>query len=387
MEPLKSEIAQDIKYSVIITGNTLLGFSQERAAQGFAKLFKLSEKKSSSYICERRVLKKDLRVNKAHEYKNKLESIGLDVELVAKQNHHSSRIDNLSLVPVSDESSGEVQQSAADSEVTCSKCQQTQSSGKFCTSCGASFADLGLTSKQDIITVVQPEEDKTQSDAQTKFKEDRDFKPAMLISCSIAAVLGSLIWLAVLMFFDYELGIVAWIIGIMVGYASVLTGSRGETVGIICAIFTTIAIFGGKYLAFESIQVVATNINEIADGEKNHLREIYIEEKQIAQEYIMLAPTENSLKRFMIKHQFSFANSIKNVTQQELQDFEIYSKPRLTRIATTNPNFEQWLNNTVSDIQGISSFDLITQNFDFYDALFLFLGVFTAFRIAKAGPN
>ncbi|TQV72251.1 hypothetical protein FLL45_18710 [Aliikangiella marina] len=386
MQLLDSEVSKDIRYSVIITGKRLLGFSADEAAKGFAKQFKLSEDKSLSYIAKRRVLKQNLSVNKAHQYKSILESFGIEVDLVAKHNQPAATV-GLTLVPIPGEPASDRVENMT-SEIKCPKCQQTQDVGKFCTSCGASFVELGLIQENGLTNDYYRQDSLLthENDFQdnNEVVHEKDFKPVMLITCSIAAALGSLIWLAMLILFDYETSLVALLIGAIIGYASTMTGSKGQITGIICAMFTLFAIFSGKYLAFETIQVVATNLSDISNAERSQLEKVYLEEKQIAQEYITLDPTQNALKRFMLKHQFSFARSINHISQQELQDFEIYSKPRLMRIATTAPTFDQWLSNTVSDIQGTSSFDLISRNFDIYDAMFLFLGVLTAFRIGRA---
>ena len=51
-------MSEDVYYSVVISGRTLLGFTIEESAKEFAKLFKLTEEKALTYVSSRRTLKK-----------------------------------------------------------------------------------------------------------------------------------------------------------------------------------------------------------------------------------------------------------------------------------------------------------------------------------------
>ena len=317
-----------------------------------------------------------------------MKAIGLDVETCRKNKTIKTESHQLALVPVEGEEDGSVATAASTLSATsieCPKCKQLQNGGLFCTGCGTSFADMGLIKEQTAEPSTYKADLSSKVDAE--FVDEDKFKFSTLISCAIASVLGCIAWLAVLLIMDAEYGLVALLVGGMVGYAGVITGAKGQTTAIVCAFFTIMAIFSGKYFAIEILQAAVTQIEELSELEKAELRTAFLEEKQIAQEYITLPDANYSLKQFMIKYQFSFAREADDVSQQELQEFEIYSKPRLIRIATTNPDFEQWMNNTIDDIQGISSMEIIQDSFDFYDLLFLFLGVITAYRLGNNGST
>ena len=71
----------------------------------------------------------------------------------------------------------------------------------------------------------------------------------------IAAIIGGVIWGVIVDITDYEIGLVAWGIGLLCGFA-VLTasqGSKGSLFQIIAVLFSILGIFIGKYYSFYAI--------------------------------------------------------------------------------------------------------------------------------------
>jgi hypothetical protein len=67
-----------------------------------------------------------------------------------------------------------------------------------------------------------------------------------------AAVVGAVVWMLIVIVSDYEVGIVAWGIGALAGYAVLLAtnGRRGFTLQAAAIVAAVIGILIGKYLTF-----------------------------------------------------------------------------------------------------------------------------------------
>ena len=68
------------------------------------------------------------------------------------------------------------------------------------------------------------------------------------IGASIGAILGALIWYGIIYFTEYEIGIVAWGIGALVGFGAAVCGGEGLLMGGISALLALLSISLGKFL-------------------------------------------------------------------------------------------------------------------------------------------
>jgi len=378
-------------YDVITNGEILDGYQVEQVIDGFAQLFKISPEKANVFLNKKRVVKKGLSLKQAHVYKQKLETIGLIVELNAQAPKVNSYKLALTLEPMeparpiaadsslATESHLTAQTDTPQSTVTCPKCQQVQEGGQFCVACGVCFDKVN---KQSPAPGLMPAESVDPNDTSGLLITDApSLKMTSLIACAIASAIGAGIWLFIALAFDYELGLVAWLIGGMVGYAAVMTGSTGQTAGMVCAGFTIIAILGGKYLTIESFQSQISDIVASAESQEGIFQQAFEEEKQIAKLYLESTGSEQAMRQFMVDHAYSVATRAEDVSQEEIEAFQTYDVPRLLRIGNNDPSYDQWLSNSVSDLENMSTIDIMTEDFDFLDVIFLLLGVFTAFRL------
>lgn len=73
-----------------------------------------------------------------------------------------------------------------------------------------------------------------------------------IIYALIAAIVGGVIWSVIAISFDYELGLVAWAIGGIAGYAVVLASkeSVAQIHQVIAVLASLIGIILGKYISF-----------------------------------------------------------------------------------------------------------------------------------------
>ena len=74
-------------------------------------------------------------------------------------------------------------------------------------------------------------------------------KAHVLLGAVAGAVIGAVIWAAVTAGTGYEVGYVAWGVGILVGMGAKLLGGEGVPTGIACAVLALLSIFSGKMVA------------------------------------------------------------------------------------------------------------------------------------------
>ena len=87
-----------------------------------------------------------------------------------------------------------------------------------------------------------------------------DRTPLALAAGLVAALLGGLIWAAIVLVTDYEVGWVAWGIGALVGFAmAAVTRTRGRAIGLAAAALALVGLIAGKGF------VVAGSAGSIAD--------------------------------------------------------------------------------------------------------------------------
>ena len=70
-----------------------------------------------------------------------------------------------------------------------------------------------------------------------------------LFGALVGGTIGALVWALIARLSGYEIGFIAWGVGIAVGMGSIMFGGRGDANGVLCALVTVAAIFAGKVLA------------------------------------------------------------------------------------------------------------------------------------------
>lgn len=95
-----------------------------------------------------------------------------------------------------------------------------------------------------------------------------DALPPAIVGAVIAAVLGGGIWGAIEIFTGYEVGYVAWGVGLLSGAAVVLfaKGRRGEPLQFIAVVSSMAGIVIGKYVAFHHVLAQAVTNRYGADA-------------------------------------------------------------------------------------------------------------------------
>ena len=204
-----------------------------------------------------------------------------------------------------------------------------------------------------------------------------------IIGACAGAVLGAIIWAVVADHTGYEIGWIAWGLGVLVGFGAKFCGGgrSGAALGSICAVLALIAIFGGKMLALE--RIIPQQIREQCMEE--FTLDMYQELKADAKALEKLESSEE-YPAFMVQHMFTTAEKPEDVTEEEVQDFEVYTIPTLKEINEGTLSFETWRKSrTDSEVayimSEISLAEEVVTNFHPVDILFALLGLASAYKI------
>ncbi len=389
------------KYNVILSPQIRVGYEPGLVAESFAELFKIPVEKAQSIVGTRQVLKKDIEIAKANTYLKKLKSIGLDV-ILEKVDETPARLEKpkpakpkktvLELVPTDAEQTYDSNPSPEGSSktITCPKCQLEQAKSEQCSRCGVFFQKVtnqkpieSSTPDRSQVTTSpqQAVEDKTSSSVDSK-----GITP--FLYPAIAALLGAILWKIIAVSFNYELGLIAWLIGGAIGFAAAIGGARGHNTAIACAILAFLAIFGGKFLTasyFISEATAAISTNTEFDG--IDLESMFKKTQKDAIQFSATVTDEKSLRQFMAQQGYSNSTHAESVTDEEVAWFKENEQPALEDALNNPQGFEEWKNAINEDFQNISTFDVMIEGLGLLDILFLFLGVSTAYRLGMGNTE
>lgn len=375
-------------YMVISTGQLQENFGLDDVINSFAKLFKTTPEKAGKYVGVQKILKKNLELSKAQALKTRLENIGM---VIALKEHKLVAASENSLVIEEKASTKE------DTTMICPKCNLRQEKAEQCTACGVYVRKLLAPSANDTIigqtTIMKKPEVPVQEDSESSFtssaSKSKSLKFAGITAAGVVAVIGALLWKYITVWFGYEFSIIAIGIGLAVGIAAVMFESEGVATGVICAIFTLLSIFGGKYMAMSSLQETwAQDITTAIEGEEETYRKYYKQDIAAAKAFGNGIDDRNELVAFLSEHGYSEFYDVENITDTEIADFNEFVVPHLKRISETNPTFEQWLDGTFNEnVQEMSTMSLMFLNFGILGIVFLFLGVGAAFKMGMGEAN
>lgn len=146
---IEEKIKQSNTYRVVSQGLKDKNCDLELVLNKLTKAFKLNSDRAKIFLGEKTIIvKRNLSLIQAQKYKNKLESIGLIIELVNEPSELSLQEQELSLAPIENErkrpSPLEQDENAysKESEVSCYICGFKQQKVNFCISCGTSLKNL-----------------------------------------------------------------------------------------------------------------------------------------------------------------------------------------------------------------------------------------------------
>lgn len=383
------------KFNVYSAGSVVSGFQVSDVIQELIGLFKIDERRARHIIERAQPVKKNLDEKTAQAYKHKLESHGLAVKLTPVPSPGQPlSLEPIDPPPVSTSDSHAV----ADSTMwLCPKCSTEQVPSETCSGCGvyqhkvnakgAPFSHSPLKNAPSNIDQARPKPDSSQVSSSLRASEFSRFigdglSPLAIATGCVVALLGALLWRFIALTFDYELGLIAWLIGGAIGFSVAFAGGRGDVSGRLCGVLALVAILGGKYLMVTGFQekiqdALSQSVNEL------EYKEMFEAERDIAMRYFELPHTRNNQQRFMFEYGYTDAISLSGVSEEEVADFNEYTVPRFQNLVENPEAYGQW-SHSLSDAFGdVSSIDLVVESIGLLDIVFLFLGIGTAFRLGR----
>ena len=204
-----------------------------------------------------------------------------------------------------------------------------------------------------------------------------------IIGASIAAAVGALLWGGISAATGYEIGYIAWGIGLIVGGVARKFDSTGSTSGVVCALLTLAAIFVGKTMAVQF--TMPGQIREFLEAELTP--DVYEEMVQDAEDFALLE-SEEDYPEFMISHAYTIAESSEYVTSEEIDTFDRYTVPELLNLHDYDLSYEEWRKEHIDRVtKGISgelpAAEIAMQSLGFIDIVFALLGVGTAYKLGN----
>ena len=381
--------AQNEAFRVVVNGGVIGGKDPADVVESFAKLIRVDTDKASEYFQGKpRVIKKNTDRATALKYKKALTAIGVDTLVVEldesgapKQAMNDAQAappaaPKLELEARPEDKLAEERQVAGPTMV-CPACNTLQPRGEQCPGCGV-FVEKARKAKEareakGVGRTAEKEDERTVSKPGGESLGMKSFAAA-----SIAALLGALVWMGVAVGFNRELGWVAWGVGGLVGFASAVTGARGGSAGMMCAMLAMCAIIGGKIFAVQQFQ----DSGWITDEDSVFWYEEYKLDAELYQE---LDGSDADLRAFIFERNYTEAWSETDVSQADIDDFMADSAPMLEWMTESDPAMEEWVEYMNASIAEESAFASVINNLDLFDALWLFLGLTTAYRLGDDG--
>jgi len=205
-----------------------------------------------------------------------------------------------------------------------------------------------------------------------------------ILAAGVAALLGALVWGGIAAATGYEVGYVAWGIGFVVGASAKGFGGIGKTAGVVAAVLALGSIFMGKMLAVHFS--APAEIRKMFDATLT--REVYGEQARDADDYAGVTSDEDCAK-FMVDHEYTEAESVAEVTKEEIADFRNGEGQQLTRFREEKPKYEPWRKETsdrgVDEImKQLPLAELVVQDLGLFDIIFALLGIGTAYKLASS---
>lgn len=206
-----------------------------------------------------------------------------------------------------------------------------------------------------------------------------------LLGATLGAIAGAVMWGAITYTTGYEVGFVAWGIGLLVGWGAVRIGAPGRTTGFACAALALCSIFAGKMFAVE--WSVPGAVRDVAA--ETFTREAYEEARVDAADFAVLDGPE-AYAAFMVTHGYTDVDALEAITPADVEAFEASAVPALVAMHNDQPDYATWRDGmidwtTEAALEAMPIMDLVVADLGVFDVIFALLGLMTAFRIGSGG--
>jgi hypothetical protein len=187
-----------------------------------------------------------------------------------------------------------------------------------------------------------------------------------------AAVLGAVAWGLLVVYVHREFGLLAWGIGIAVGFATIRAGGHGTTLAVFAALLALASIASGKQFAFRMI--VDRQAAEMVQHLTAEMHESYARQ---AADWIALgaSPTPQQIQQFAEQHDLEFTSAAEFARKN--------GEPRAI-FAQRKPTLEQWREQWRAEFSDGRSFvDYLKGDIQPMNILFVLLGIASAFGLVQ----
>lgn len=203
-----------------------------------------------------------------------------------------------------------------------------------------------------------------------------------IIGGAIAGGIGAAVWAAIAYFAGREFVIVAWGIGGFVGVVTAAAAGKdkGDGLGIVAALIAVLAILGGKYGAGYALVQKAIAANPPVVIDDNYL--MVMQATEVAEEWeqggkTLSWPAGQNLESAEQKEHFPA-----DVWTEAMKRWDATPTEERERIRTAMIQGQAQFRSTLGSSL---TWDTFKAMFDAWDALFIGLALFTAFRLGSGG--
>lgn len=412
-------------YNLNCTGRIKAGHSPRAAVNAFARLANIEHSKAAAIIQGRKTIKKSQPLNKAKALQSKLEALGLIIEL-KDSNAAPVRVEEpmlevatevsstisphqpnasekpqgalagaeLSLEPI-DVATHAEPLTVANTEqnaplkpgyISCPKCNTEQPEAIECSACGVVIAKAALQNiplERTTRSTQGGRQSRADQAPQPETNEEAStFR--ILIAAGAAATLGALAWYWVAMTLELELGLLAWAIGGLVGFAAVYFNASGDNAGYLCGALALAAILGGKYMVATTLTNDVFSELQTAQGTEEYENFVSFAESTVAEIDIALAD-EQALREYLIEYEYVYETNPDDIPVEDLPGYR-------EEIAASRDEVSDFITSiesgTTQETYGRQvTMETFTSLFSLIDILFILAGVTTAFKMAREGRS
>lgn len=199
-----------------------------------------------------------------------------------------------------------------------------------------------------------------------------------LLGALIGGTVGAVVWILIAVGLNSEIGWIAWGMGGLIGWLSVLLAKgAGPKIGLAAAAVACVAILASQYL---STGIVTSRVLDTL-AEMTYEMELEYAKKVTA------AKTDDELKAIIAENESddTTTRAAADVSAKELSDFKTKELPDLRKLAegkTSRATHAQKFRAELESDPELSGV-VMENSFSKWTILWLFLGVGTAFRVGS----
>ena len=238
---------------------------------------------------------------------------------------------------------------------------------------------------------VEPEEEPAEAGGRSRRRMSERYPPPPppkvgpgLFGAIGGAVVGAVVWAAIAYFANYEIGWIAWGIGLAVGGGCVALGGRGQQLAVVCAALTLVSILGGKYLGTKLIfeKVLSEGIGVVSQEQYDTWKTDWTAFAKLPAQ-----PSDEQLRQFMSEYEYH-AEAPDDIPPADVEEFRLDNAPFLRGMAERSPS--------IGDAQGVAAevlasnvsiIDLVVDELNLMDLLFAALGIASAFGLVQRATD